>query len=31
VFKRIIQIGVPLALVAWKVKQSRDGSTYSET
>lgn len=33
VFKRLIQIGVPLALVAWKVKQSRDGangSTYSE-
>jgi len=31
VFKRIIQIGVPLALVAWKVKQSREGSsTYAE-
>ena len=23
--KRLIQIGVPLALIAYKVKQSRDG------
>lgn len=32
--RRLIQIGVPLALVAYKVKKSRDGangSTYSET
>jgi hypothetical protein len=33
VLKRMIQIGVPLALVAYKVKKSRDGAngtTYSE-
>ena len=32
--KRLIQIGVPLALVAYKVKKSRDGAsgaTYQET
>lgn len=26
VIRRVIQIGVPLALVAWKVKQSREES-----
>jgi hypothetical protein len=30
-FKRLLQIGVPLALVAYKVKQSRDGGAADDT
>ncbi|HWS72305.1 MAG TPA: hypothetical protein VN605_09325 [Thermoanaerobaculia bacterium] len=32
ILKRVIQIGIPLALVAYKIKQSRDGNAlgYSE-
>lgn len=30
-FRRLIQIGIPMALIAWKVKQSRDaGNRYAE-
>ncbi|MCU1347538.1 MAG: hypothetical protein JWO56_568 [Acidobacteria bacterium] len=32
IMKRVIQVGIPLALVAYKIKQSRDGGGggYSE-
>jgi hypothetical protein len=32
IMKRVIQVGIPLALVAYKIKQSRDGAGggYSE-
>jgi len=28
--KRAIQVGAPLALIAWRVKKSRDGNRYAE-
>jgi hypothetical protein len=31
ILKRVVQIGIPLALVAYKVKQSRDGNGDGHT
>lgn len=28
--RRVIQVGIPVALIAWKFKQSRDGQDYAE-
>ncbi len=28
--RRLIQVGIPVALIAWKFKQSRDGHEYAE-
>jgi hypothetical protein len=28
--RRLIQVGIPLALIAWKVKQSRDNRNHYE-